>query len=339
MSFQDNQSVQSWLAAELDIAAEEVDVTSLPGGASARTYARVNFSLAPTVLPKRVLVMQWPAERTGTAVDFAPAPFLAWARAYADAGLIVPKIYRVEKPRRLILLEDLGDVTLEAKLNALSKKDWSKVYEEAVALLIRLATSAELAAKADTRLRRQAFRQELAEFEEWGTRHAEVLVSTHQREQLSAGFDALATRVAELPQQFVHRDFQSRNLILSSRGLAVIDFQDSTTGPIFYDLASLLCDSYLPVPHALQASMLQAYIAGTSVTSSSDFWLVALQRKLKDAGRFVFLAQVRGLTSFIDYYPQTLRYICRSLLQIEDLTALRQIFARCWPTCFAEESA
>ena len=61
------------------------------------------------------------------------------------------------------------------------------------------------------------------------------------------GFEEIFEKLSESAlgqnQVFVHRDFHSRNILLSKKGeMGVLDFQDAVVGPITYDLVSLLKD-------------------------------------------------------------------------------------------------
>jgi aminoglycoside/choline kinase family phosphotransferase len=85
---------------------------------------------------------------------------------------------------------------------------------------------------------------------------------------LEASFDsleaeyALAAReaLAGAPAVFMHRDFQSRNLMLVPGGLAVIDLQGARLGPPEYDLASLLLDPYAGIDAGLRERLIERYL-------------------------------------------------------------------------------
>jgi aminoglycoside/choline kinase family phosphotransferase len=142
----------------------------------------------------------------------------------------------------------------------------------------------------------------------------------------------LVTQLLALPQGFVHRDFQSRNLMWTPRAdgdqIVVIDFQDALQGPRVYDLVALLCDSYVDLEQSLQETMVRRYAERANMTTAEadqfqqGFWRVALQRKLKDAGRFIYIDRVRGNPDFLRWFPQSLRYVGRALSQCGEMSAL-----------------
>ena len=123
--------------------------------------------------------------------------------------------------------------------------------------------------------------------------------------------------IERTPYGFVHRDYQSKNLMVRPGGeLALIDFQDALVGPRVYDLVALLCDSYVALDVALQESMIDRYAAMRHIDRESlrqEFWWVALHRKLKDAGRFVFIDRIRGNPDFLRWFPQSLVYVGRAV--------------------------
>jgi len=58
------------------------------------------------------------------------------------------------------------------------------------------------------------------------------------------------------------------------------------------------------------------------------FDLLTVQRKLKDAGRFVFIDQVKKNPSFLVHIPSSLRYVKDALARRPELGNVREILAR-----------
>jgi aminoglycoside/choline kinase family phosphotransferase len=143
---------------------------------------------------------------------------------------------------------------------------------------------------------------------------------------LSDSFARIVDEVIAMPYGLAHRDFQSKNLMVSAGGgLTVIDFQDALRGPRTYDLAALLCDSYVPLDLALQESMIDRYAALRRIDPEAvhrEFWWVALHRKLKDAGRFVFIDRERRNPDFLQWFPQSLVYVGRAARRVGEMEPL-----------------
>jgi aminoglycoside/choline kinase family phosphotransferase len=319
-----------------------LELTGLPGQLSTRRYYRVGLS-GPPSSPTRAIVMQLPAEDPdGVALKQAHA-FLDIQRFLAAQRLRVPEIYGERLDHRLMLLEDLGDETFDLRLRDKPRAEWPGLYEVAVdnlAELHRAAVQAEPSACVALRRRFESslLRWELDHFREWGLEALHGPLPAAQRAELDACFDALTSAIVALPVGFVHRDYQSRNLMWAPDGaLAIIDFQDAFMGPFAYDLVALLCDSYVDIDASLQDSMLlrygqhREYTATQRVELVRAFRLIAVQRKLKDAGRFVFIDRVRKNPSFLGYYPGSLRYVARALRELPELATLQALLTALVP--------
>lgn len=107
---------------------------------------------------------------------------------------------------------------------------------------------------------------------------------------------------------FLHRDFQSRNIMVQRDEVRFIDFQAGRLGPLGYDLASLLIDPYTALPQAFQEEMLQYYVdiiadnhPGSEVDFKKYYKFLAVQRNLQIVGAFAFLSKVRGKMFFAGF--------------------------------------
>ena len=165
------------------------------------------------------------------------------------------------------LLEDLGDVTLQAHLGAAPAAEHSRLYRQAVCLIeIVQRRGAELASPAYPPYG-VAFDVEKLLWElEFFTKHyleayRGASISAPDREALRGSGAALAEELAGEPRVLCHRDYHSRNLMLHRGELYIIDFQDARLGPDTYDLVSLLRDSYVDLPEATVDELIAYFIA------------------------------------------------------------------------------
>jgi aminoglycoside/choline kinase family phosphotransferase len=117
----------------------------------------------------------------------------------------------------------------------------------------------------------------------------------------------------------------------------VIDFQDALLGPRQYDLVALLRDSYVELDRPLIDEMLALYLSafvaeGGQPLDAGEFAaffdLLTVQRKLKDAGRFVFIDRVKKNPSFLAHIPASLRYVRAALARRPELAPVAEILAR-----------
>jgi aminoglycoside/choline kinase family phosphotransferase len=314
----------------------QLDVLKLKGDASTRSYYRVSSA---TAVPSSLIVMRLPqdalkSDELGHSVAPSELPFLNVQRHLHGLGIPVPQVLVSDLARGVVLLEDLGDETFEARLLASPRDQWVTLYRSAIELMgemHRCAHPNDPECIAYSRnFDRQLLRWELDHFRAWGLEALGLSLSDAEARIFADASDRLVDEILALPQGFVHRDFQSRNLMWSARRrapgeLVVIDFQDALIGPAVYDLVALLCDSYVNLTETEQRSLIghAAALRRESVESlERAFWLVSVQRKLKDAGRFVFIDQVRGNPGFLPWYAPSLRYVGRALAHLPQFAAL-----------------
>jgi aminoglycoside/choline kinase family phosphotransferase len=307
----------------------EATLEKLRGELSTRSYYRVRCTGR---LPESLIVMRL-ADADVRALGAAELPFVELQRSLRALGVAVPELYVDHVRRGLLLLEDLGDETFEARLKQTPRAGWQALYLQAVELLAELHQRAARAPQTGIAYARsfdpRLLRWELEHFREWGLVACDIALTPGETQLLDRSFTRLVEELLALPQGFTHRDYQSRNLMWAPRGeLVVIDFQDALLGPLGYDLAALLCDSYVALDAELQHAALAHYAAFRKLELSAlvrAFQLVSVQRKLKDAGRFVFIDQVRAMPSFLPWYGPSLVYVGRALAELPEYAELGQL--------------
>ncbi len=318
-------------------------VVRLKQDASNRSYFRVVLPGAPVVL----MVMPVGASASEEATNGeAPQelPFVNVHRYLDRLGIRLPAIHAYDPAAGVMVMEDLGDVTFEAGLAQGGDARREALYGEAIDLLASLRARADASPDPACLSSSRAFdfdlyRWELDHFLEWGleARH-EVRLEASAEATVDRHADAVAKALAELPRGFTHRDYQSRNLmLLPDDELVLIDFQDALQGPRQYDLVALLRDSYVELPMDFVEKMILRYLdrlaeaGGPKLAPESflaDFHLLTVQRKLKDAGRFIFIDRVKKNPSFLPYVSPSLRYVKEAFRFRPELSELHEILAR-----------
>jgi len=309
------------------LAAASARVVPLTGDASDRRY----FRIIPADGPPIVLALH-----TG-AIEFASLPFANVAELLRLIPLPVPLVLGHSDPLGILALQDLGDVTLQAHLGASSPTQHADLYREAVALLETLQRrGAEL--QADRYIPyRVAFDVEKLTWElEFFVKYfilgyRGVALKDSERSALQEEWAAIVDELATEPRVLCHRDYHSRNLMLSDGSLYIIDFQDARMGPDTYDLASLLRDSYVDIADWELDDLIAHFLALKGNADVQEFRrrfdLMALQRNLKALGTFGYQTMTRGNPVYIQYMPRTLRYARSNLEKYPRFTRLRELLS------------
>lgn len=323
----------------------ELELSPMPGGASTRRYFRLTLPENRSAVAMFVPEGGKP-EEVQKAHDASRWPFLEVRDLLAERGIEVPRILAEDTDRGWLVIEDLGDDTL-ANWLARNPKDKPLLYTLAVTDLARAQrVLASLPAGCIVGGRTFDFdllRWEVEHFREWGLDARGKSLDAADVAAWSSIADRLARRVAELPYGFVHRDYQSRNLMVAERPdgslrLVWIDFQDALLGPRVYDLVALLNDSYQEFDRPFVEARLAEYAEAADLPSAerarlaAEFDLVTVQRKLKDAGRFVFIDRKKGNPAFLKFVTPTIVKVGQALARLApndpDMAKLREILSR-----------
>lgn len=264
-------------------------------------------------------------------------PFIAVAQLFGAAGAQVPQVLERDLDAGFLLLTDLGDTTYLAALDADSAH---ALYADALGALICIQQASRpdvLPPYDHTRLM-----TEMALFPDWYlARHKHITLSATERAQLDAIFERIAAVNLAEPQVFVHRDFHSRNLMVTDRGAGVLDFQDALYGPITYDLVSLFKDAYIDWDEAFVLDMLARYweaarhvglpVLADFAAFHRDFEWMGVQRHLKVLGIFARLCHRDGKAGYVDDMPRVMNYLRKACERYGELRPLRKLLDRCDP--------
>jgi len=144
-------------------------------------------------------------------------------------------------------------------------------------------------------------------------------------EQLHKEFELIAETSLKTDHiGFLHRDFQSRNILVRDKKYYVIDFQGGRLGPLQYDLASLLIDSYVELPQDVQDRLLSDYLTRLSKVIPVDpgrflhaYHYCAINRNLQILGAFAYLSRQKGKKDFEAYIPPALKSLKQRLQNVE----------------------
>lgn len=296
-----------------------VDLQVASADASFRQYFRV--------LDKRdnktYIVMDAPPEKEDC------HPFVLVTDLIRGVGVNAPDIIAIDIKQGFLLLDDLGN---KPYLNHLDKSTADDLYTDAIKALVKMQTIDGMIPGYDENL----LRTEMNLFETWYVdRHLGKNLNDEQKSSLKSIFDLLITSAQEQPQVFVHRDYHSRNLMITSENNpGVIDYQDAVIGPVTYDLVSLFKDCYIEWPREKVEHWLGLYLSRSTLLKFIDknqlmrwFDLMGVQRHLKVLGIFARLNYRDGKSQYLDDLPLTLKYIldtCKTYTELQPLLKLLQ---------------
>jgi len=323
----DKQAVQAALSAWLKAPAQITALVELAGDASTRRYYRVR--MAPGAPLASLVLMQYPDE-------VAPGGELAFVNVHRylrKAGVPVPEIYFAAPDAKLLFLEDAGDLMLEGAVAAAKSADeFLPHYERCMEILVRIQSEGTRALDGRAMPARLAFDvPKFAEEIDFFLAHAvreygEIALSEREERAIEDLLLPFLEELAALPRVLVHRDYHSRNVMVTAParpggapGVRILDFQDARMGNVYYDICSILRDSYVALPEKVVGHLTYVYrhaapadlkrMAGDRAEFAYRLDLAALQRNIKAIGTFGNQARNRGKTFYLRFIPPTVAHL------------------------------
>ena len=215
----------------------------------------------------------------------------------------------------------LGDLGARQYLAALTPATVERLYGDALGALLTLQVHGPVVAGEIPPYDAALLQREMALFPDWLLeRELGLDLGEGARSALGDAFLLLEASALEQPPVLVHRDYHSRNLMVTERNNpGILDFQDAVVGPVTYDLVSLLRDCYIAWPREAVEEWALGYqelALQSGVLREADperflrwFDLMGVQRHLKAAGIFARLWHRDGKRGYLKDVPRTVGYI------------------------------
>lgn len=301
-------ALKDWLATIIQH--PHYTLTPLAGDASFRRYYRV-FHDGQTSI-----VMDAPPDKEDL------EPFIRIANILAQSHVKTPDIIAIDKQNGFLLLSDFGDQLLLSQLNNDTSSDY---YRSAIQILLRIQ---EASTQGLSVFDKQFMLKEMNLCPDWFFHGYMALDLNHEESALVEKTIAwIAEEVAQQPLVFIHRDYHSRNIMITrSNELGIIDFQDAMLGPITYDLVSLLKDCYISWPREKLIGWIDYFYKNNPLAqqySFNDFIrafdLCGLQRHIKVLGVFSRLFLRDRKPGYLKDLPLTLQYVLQCCESYEEL--------------------
>lgn len=330
------QSIKRWhqkeSIADHIAASEGIDgVDRLAGDASTRQYFRIYSGKKSLILMKRE-----------TFVDQEQnLPFLAMQSLLDSHQVRVPKVFSTHPGRGLIVLEDLGDRTFLKELAGVkASTDLIQWYRRAIDLLIQIHSIQDPVSGAKSL---EAFQHRFDEkklmwevdftIQHFVRGYLSIKDEDAIIEAIRKEYQKLCQYLASQPVVLTHRDYHSRNLMISGDELVAIDFQDARLGPVQYDLVSLLKDCYFELSQDQVSELIQYYIDQAQERLDSqhlgeDFFEIfdsmAVQRSFKAIGSFAYIYNEKKDPSYLRYIGLAFSNIHKIICDNRQFEALRE---------------
>jgi hypothetical protein len=311
------QQLEAWLQQTLN---QTFTLTTASADASFRRYFRVHL-----------------ADKTLIAMDAPPpqedcTPFVKAAKFLLDAGLNVPIVMAQDLGNGFLLLSDLGDDTY---LRHLNNDTAQMLYGDATNALIKmqLASQPNVLPYYDEAL----LTREMQLFPDWYiAKHLNFELKAEQQVVLSNTFTLLNKNILSQGQVTVHRDYHSRNLMVThENNPGILDFQDAVYGAITYDLVSLLKDAYIEWDEEQIIDWAVRYWepakkSGLPVPNDfsefyRDFEWMGAQRHIKILGIFARLYHRDGKDGYLKNMPLVMHYlrkVCERYVELRPMLRL-----------------
>ena len=302
------QLLKRWAIETLD--SSQIEINPINSDASFRNYYRVSDHSGTTYV-----IMDSPPDKENN------EQFIFISELLTKMEIPSTVVYASDLSMGFFILSDLGPATLlDRNMDTRIKTKREKLYNEAINILLLIQKNGNNFVDQLPVYDLELLENEMNLFLDWYC-IKELGISAAQLNEFNLGksFKYLSESALKQVQVFAHRDYHSRNIMISKRGeLGIIDFQDAVLGPITYDLVSLLRDCYIElseneIRHWLEVvyqRLINENLLDISYEKFEvDFDLMGCQRHLKAIGIFSRLKHRDGKPNYMKDVPRTLGYL------------------------------
>jgi len=300
------------------IYSSNIEIEKASSDASFRSYYRIRSSNDTKI------IMDAPPEKEPL------SSFLDITKRLSKANINVPEIFELDEDLGFILMSDLGKTKYLDKLN---DETVYCLYTDAMDTIHKMQTEVDVSNLKNFDSKELITEMDL--FKDWFLeKHLNHNFDNKGLNNIQECFNCITKIILEIPTAFVHRDFHSRNLMVTdSNNPGVLDYQDALIGPITYDAVSLLKDCYVNWDNKLIAEMLSTYYKKIKANYNNiefdefNFWfdVVGLQRHFKAIGIFSRLNYRDNKITFMQDIPRTYKYVDEVVNKYTELTSVKEM--------------
>ena len=307
-----------------------VHITSVTGGGSNRSFYRIRYGDN-----RSAIFMHYDVSYKENTYYTAIAEFLH------KIGVSVPRIIGHDSLRGFIVIDDLGDIDMWFYRH----EPWQirrEFYFKILDIIHKLhAFPAENFSSGKVTLM-EGFGPALYQwernyfYENFVQAVCGVKLSPSDEQDLENELSALSERLENTKPCLIHRDLQSRNVMLHEGQPFFIDFQGMRFGNLCYDLGSLLYDPYVPLNNEERIELLQYYYGLSNHDGINDwlsfqemFWDASAQRLMQALGAYGFLGLKRELSVFLSHIPRGLANLIDAAARSKRIPRLHNLALKC----------
>ncbi len=231
-----------------------------------------------------------------------------------NEGILAPKLISQNYKNNYIEIEDFGDLTVFKKFQkkSINKKIY---YKKILNLLIKIKNIKtkyqKTFLKTNYKVPEYSLKKLLDEsnlFLDWYLpKHVKKGNNRILKIKFNKIFKKLLNNIYYKNKVFVHRDFHISNLMITKKGLGLIDSQDAVYGNIAYDLASLIDDVRFKTDVKIKKYIFDEFIKKNKQLNlkkfKNDFEILSVLRNLKIIGIFTRLSERDKKNKYLKLIP------------------------------------
>ncbi|MBC75784.1 MAG: aminoglycoside phosphotransferase [Halobacteriovoraceae bacterium] len=301
------------------------NVERLTGDASTRRYYRVHCSVQ-----SYVVCLDNPSQDEFNS-------FVETQKFFEKHDIKVPKVIHTDLSKGYLLEEDLGDETLLKALSSVNSKEAElSVFKDIIEELVKIhSIPLEEVSKSHIGKLKFDFEKLINEIDftvDYFVGRFLGVEDEGLKRSLIEEFYPVCKRLSSQKMVCTHRDFHSRNIMVTDDKFMIIDFQDARLGIPQYDLASLLEDCYYDLNAENRELLKRMYFESLpeevhgqkSVEEFQSLYRdMLLQRVFKAVGSFAYIYHHRKDHRYLKYIGFAMEKLKLAMLDQPDLKNLK----------------